>query len=126
MFEWVTDRKLHTDAQGKVAGAGRQPAAHSKRLKTLRDRQKKAPWRKHQNLAYHTRGRCCYEYCPNRRKSKAKEKRGYDTYMRCEECSAATGKDVYLCNNPKSSKPVLCHIAYHSRYHNRQYEDNEE
>ncbi len=43
VFDWVTGRKLRTDAQSKVARAGRQPVAHSKRLKTLRDKQKKAP-----------------------------------------------------------------------------------
>ncbi len=76
VFEWVTGRKLRTDAQGTVAGAERQPAQRQKTLKTLRTKQKKAPWRKHQNLAYHKRGKCCYKFCPNITKSEAKKQKG--------------------------------------------------
>ena len=123
-FGWMAGRKLRKDALGTVAGAMRQPTGQTKRLSALRNQQKKATWRTHQSLAYHQKGKCCYEHCPNRANGNAKRKRGYDTWMRCEECSAQFGKDVYLCNNTKSGKPVLCHVAYHNKYHNKQYDEN--
>ena len=51
-------------------------------------------------------------------------KRAYDTCMICEECSAREGKPVYLCNDRKGGTPVLCHLAYHKKYHSKKYADN--
>ena len=56
--------------------------------------------------------------------SKAKTERMYDTFMRCEECSVAAGKDIFLCNNVKNGTPVLCHVAYYQKYHTVAYDNN--
>ena len=51
--------------------------------------------------------------------SKAVTPRSYDTSMRCEECTAFSGKSTFLCNDNKKGVAVHCHEAYHSRYHNK-------
>ena len=43
-------------------------------------------------------GKCCWEDCSGKRLSKAKYLQSCDTHMRCKECSAYLGKDVFLCN----------------------------
>ena len=36
----------------------------------------------------------------------------------------AAGKDIVLCNNVKNGTPVLCHVAYHQKYHTVAYGKN--
>ena len=121
VFDSNTGRKLRSDAMGLVAAIGRQPRATIQRLSRLKNQQKKAPWRTHQNLAFHRKGKCCWKGCPGIKATTANRPRGYDTFMRCEECSANHGKDMFFCNNSKSKKPVLCHLAYHNKYHSKKY-----
>jgi hypothetical protein len=41
-----------------------------------------------------------------------------------EECSAEQGKYAFLSSDTKSGEPILCHLAYHKKYHDRNYTDN--
>ena len=43
------------------------------------------------------------------------------THMRCKECSAYLGKDVFLCNGFVKGAPVNCHRHYHMYHHNKQF-----
>ena len=98
-------------------------------LKALRfTQQKRSSWRHHQSIAYEKRGRCAYAGCPGLSSGKSKEPRKWDTNMRCEECSAIDGYDVFLCNGTKGLvegvkktwKVCTCHIEYHNaRYNNK-------
>ncbi|KAL7528337.1 hypothetical protein ACHAXR_002389 [Thalassiosira sp. AJA248-18] len=125
VFDFGTGRKLRTDAFGTVAQGvrGAVIAAPNQRMRELRNKQKKAEWRTHQSMACEKKGKCQWDNCPGMKKSIAKRKRNFDTFMRCEEWSARLGKNVMLCNNVKSGVPILCHLAYHNKYHNKQYED---
>jgi hypothetical protein len=40
------------------------------------------------------------------------------------QCSAEQGQDVFLCNDTKSREPVLCHLVYQKKYHDKKYTDN--
>ena len=122
VFSWIVGRKIRKDAQGVITGKGTVKPKVTKALWNLRNKQKKSPWRTHQSVAGEKQGWCCYENCPSIKNSATG--RPYKTFMRCEECSAEIGKEIYLCNNTKSGEPVLCHIAHHSRYHNRNYDYN--
>ncbi|KAL7525349.1 hypothetical protein ACHAXR_000966, partial [Thalassiosira sp. AJA248-18] len=129
VFDYGTGRKIRTDAKGTVAQGSRGAAAIAapqQRFRELRNKQKKAVWRMHQSMAYEKEGKCNWENCPGKAKEggeSRKRKRSYSTYMRCEECSARLGKNIFLCNNVKKGVPVLCHLAYHNKYHNKQYDD---
>jgi hypothetical protein len=70
--------------------------------------QKKQPWRVHQSLSWTAWGRYCQAKCPRIEKSKASMKCSYDTFMRCKECSASAGCNVYLCNGNKGGKMSHC------------------
>ena len=39
--------------------------------------------------------------------------------MRCEECTANAGCNIYLCNDTKSGEVVSCHVVYHKHNHNK-------
>ena len=126
VFDHGTGRTLRSDAHGVVAKCGQRAPGISLYLGRLRSWQKKAPWRKHQSVAYHTRGKCAWIGCPGKKRSKVnkeKRSRSYDTFMRCEECSAMLGKDMFFCNNTKGGKPCVCHLDYHNKYHNTKYCD---
>ncbi len=118
MWDTGSGRKLCTDAEGDVAGHGRVRDAshvfsHQHYLK-----KKCNPWRVHQSVKVCKRGKCAFKGCPNISKSKGKRKRSYDTHHKCEQCSAALGKDVFLCNDvKKDGTDVRCHMRYHAMYH---------
>ena len=129
LWDWRFGQKIHSDCQATVARGKRGPRYVSPvaGVADLRKQQKKAKWRVHQSLVHSKRGKCCFDGCPGRVKGKAnkvKVPRGYNTFMRCEECSVAAGKDIYLCNNVKGGTPVLCHVAHHQKYHTKAYKDN--
>ena len=130
VWDWGSGRKIRSDCHATVTRAKHGPRYVSPvaGAADLRKQRKKAKWRVHQSLAHSKRGKCCFISCPGIKKGKAnkvKVPRGYDTYMRCEECSVAAGKDIYLCNNVKSgTPPVLCHVAHHQKYHTKAYKDN--
>ena len=98
-------------------------------LKALRyTQQKRSPWCQHQSLAYEKRERCVYAGYPELSGSQAERPRKYFTNMRCEECSAIDGYDVFLCDGikglvegeKKTWKVCTCHIEYHkARYNNK-------
>ena len=127
VFDSGVGQKMRSDAKGLIAGAGRQRTHVLTRLGALRTKQRKTPWRQHQSLAHAKQGRCSWEGCPGKKASKAAYPRSYDTFMRCEECSAFQGKDVFLCNDIKgrvegdtqSRKTIQCHLAYHNKYHSK-------
>ncbi|KAL7526484.1 hypothetical protein ACHAXR_001514 [Thalassiosira sp. AJA248-18] len=123
IFDYGTGRKVRNDAKGTIAEGRRGPDITKPidTLRRLRHKQKKSEWRTHQSISCEKKGRCQWENCPGKKKSQAMVKRTYDTYMRCEECSARLGKNMFLCNGTKSGKPVLCHIAFHTKYHNKKY-----
>ena len=119
VFDFGTGRKQRSDAKGRVAGSGLAPGPPPKRISLLRQKQMKSPWRTHQSKAHTSYGKCCWVHCPGYQKSKAKRKRSYDTFMRCEECSAMEGKNRFFCNDHKKGAAVHCHEAYHNKYHNK-------
>jgi len=110
-------RKRRSDAKGTVPGRvcqqDTQPASY---LAPLRKKQKKHLWRTHQSFSWEKKGKCAYEGCPGidaAKKKGLKRKRAFDTRMRCEECSAMKGSDVFFCNDFKNGKRVLCHLRWH-------------
>ena len=124
VFDLGRGRKIRSDAKGIVASAaGRQRNLVIACLGKLRMKQRKSPWRQHQSLPTLQRGYCCWEGCPGIAAGKEKGNkrvRSHRTAMRCEECSAAKGKDVFLCNDVKFGALVMCHTAYHNKHHNKQ------
>ncbi len=44
-----------------------------------------------------------------------------NTHMRCKECSAHLGKDMYLCNGFIKGAPVNCRRHYHIYNHNKEF-----
>ena len=123
-------RKIRSDAKGEIAPIAihhRSGApAPQQRLRELRTKQFKHPWRIHQSCPNEKRGRCSWGACPGITKTKSagnKRARAHETFYYCEECSAAAGKKIYLCNGVKSGELVLCHQLYHTKYHKKNYED---
>mmetsp|Transcript_29715 Transcript_29715/g.54805 ORF Transcript_29715/g.54805 Transcript_29715/m.54805 type:complete len:295 (+) Transcript_29715:1717-2601(+) len=96
VFESGVGRKVRSDAQGTIARSGPKLQSILKKIYALVNRQKKARWHRHRSLAYHKYGKCAWEGCVGLKKSKAKRPRNYDTYMRCDECSALRGKDMFF------------------------------
>jgi len=88
----------------------------------LEQQKKKQPWRVHQSLAFEHQGKCCWPKCPGLMKGESKRKRSYNTFMRCEECSATSGLNIFLCLDTKNGVPVCCHVAYHKRHHNAAFQ----
>jgi hypothetical protein len=130
IMDFGTGRKLRTDAKGEVAipptltQARYAIAAPQQRLRELRVKQKKSKWRIHQSFAREKQGRCCWKECPGlKEEGSRKRKRSCATFMYCEECIAREGKDIYLCNGIKKHKAVLCHLAYHKKYHDMKYSE---
>ena len=41
--------------------------------------------------------------------------------MRCEECTANVGCNIYLCNDTKNGVVVSFHDAYHKCNHNKTF-----
>ena len=125
-------RKIRSDAKGEMApiaihhrSSGVVPAPQQ-RLRELRVKQTKQPWRIHQSCPNEKRGKCNWGACPGIAESKLaghKRTRAYNTNHYCEECSAGAGKTVYLCNQIKNGKLVLCHQQFHTKYHKKNYED---
>jgi len=109
-------RKIRSDAIGQVSVGVRPAEQSTTAMSNLRKKQKTHHWRIHQSVACAKRGRCAYNGCPNLTISQAKEKRSYDTYMRCEQCTLEHDKSMYFCNDTKKGKPVLCHMLYHQQY----------
>ena len=119
MFDIKVGRKLRTDAKGhhQATTHGRQRDTGSlTRLCTLRSYQKHNAWRTHQSVPCVQKGRCGYNGCPNLASQKVRErKRTYDGNMKCEECSAKAGKNIYFCNSVKKGKIVNCHMRFHMK-----------
>ena len=85
--------------------------------------QKKSPWRTHQSVGARNkaRGKCCWGKCPGLKETNKKRIRSYNTMMICEECTAKTGSNVWLCSGQKGNDVLPCHIDYHRKNHNREY-----
>ena len=115
-FQLPPGRKIRSDAIGQVSVGVRPAEQSTTAMSNLRKKQKTHHWRIHQSVACAKRGRCAYNGCPNLTISQAKEKRSYDTYMRCEQCTLEHDKSMYFCNDTKKGKPVLCHMLYHQQY----------
>jgi hypothetical protein len=123
LFGWVTGRKVRFDAKGMMTV---MPACLPVEVATdnyalLKNQQHKSPWHMHQSEAVAKKGRCGWDDCRGKLASKAKRSRGGDTHLRCEECSAHLGKDVYLCNGYVKGAPVNCHRQYHIYHHNKEF-----
>jgi len=113
--------KIRSDRKNKMELSPLKPTLSLTRKAELTRQKKKQSWRCHQSLSAATRGRCSWARCPGIEKSKAKRKRAYDTFMRCEECTANAGCNIYLCNDTKNGMVVSCHVAYHKRNHNKTF-----
>ena len=114
VFDPASGRRRRSDAQGFVGGRVRQEKV-VKRMSLLRRKQTRGNgWRTHQSVSAIKRGKHSYKRCPGLKNNK--NRRPYDTCMRCEECSLELGKDVYFCNTTKGSKLVVCHITYHNKF----------
>ena len=118
-FDFGTGRKQRSDAKWRRAPTTIRAGRKVTQIQTLRKRQKRATWRHHQSKAHSSRERCVWKDCPGIKCSKAVIPRSYDTSMRCEECTAFSGKSIFLCNDNKKGVAVHCHEVYHSRYHNK-------
>ena len=120
MWNPGSGRKLRCDAKGEIAGSGRmRQGASILQHSLLTRRQQKDTWRLHQSVIVKKRGKCTYEGCPNLRNSTTKRKRGYDTFHKCEQCSAKKNKMFYLCNDIREGVEVHCHIKYHIAHHSK-------
>ena len=126
IFDFGCGRKQRTDAKGEIAdiattGQG-NTSAPNQRLRELRAKQKKQPWRIHQSTAGEAKGRCCWGKCPGIKRSQlagAKRSRASATNLYCEECTAMQGKPIYLCNAIRSGSVENCHYSYHNKHHKR-------
>ena len=119
MFDIKGGRKLRTDAAGyrQASAHGRQPAAiGTTKLKKLKSYESRNSWRTHQSVPCMVRGKCAYRGCPSLKTGGRKRNRSYDTHMKCEECSAKNGSDVYYCNNKKGTMIVNCHMNHHMKH----------
>jgi hypothetical protein len=131
---WVSNVQAGIFAQGlgrkvKSTAHGNLPTEQPKAVPlgpNLVAMKKKHPWRQHQSVAHWRKGKCSWEGCPNLTLSTGKRKRGYDSFMRCEECSIVEGKDIFFCNTQKAGhvegdeekrNTCLCHLEYHTKYH---------
>eukprot|EP00956_Cyclotella_meneghiniana_P039672 scaffold176861_cov23-Cyclotella_meneghiniana.AAC.1 len=130
IFDFGCGRKQRADVHGEVANTANPTdcaaTAPNQRMRELRSKQKKHPWRIHQSVAGEAKGRCSWGKCPGIKRSEeagAKRCRGSVTHMYCEECTASYGKPIYLCNAVKSGSIDCCHFTYHQKYHKKQYED---
>ena len=117
--------KIRSDRKFAVASSPLKPTHAILQSNILAQQQKRQPWRVHQSLAAAQRGRCIWTKCPGWKKSKAKVKRPYITFMHCEECSATMGCNIFLCNDTKNGVAVCCHVAYHKRHHNKVFLSDE-
>jgi hypothetical protein len=87
----------------------------------LKNQQRKLPWRIHQSEVVAKKGRCGWEDCPGKLASKGICPCSSNTHMRCKECIARLGKDMYLCNSFIKGMPVKCHQHYHIYNHNKEF-----
>jgi hypothetical protein len=87
----------------------------------LTRQKKKQPWQCHQSLSAAIMGKCSWVKCPGIEKSKGIPKHAYNTFMRCKECTANAGCNIYLCNDTKNGEVVSCHVMYHKRNHNKAF-----
>ena len=130
-FAVLTATRLVAPAQLPAAtqpmARARPVAAVNKEECLLKYRQRKSPWRTHQSIASPKRGFCSYSCCPGATTGigSKKRNRSHKTNMRCEECSAKEGKDVFFCNVTKNGVPTLCHIEHHCLNHIKKYEDDD-
>ena len=110
-------KRQRSDAKG-VTSTPRTPPVEqgSTNLYKLKNQQKANARRPHQSVQHKELGRCKWDKCPAKSKSKEKGvKRGCpkSTFMHCEERTVLTGKVMYLCNNKIGEVSVFCHIKYH-------------
>jgi hypothetical protein len=64
--------------------------------------------------------KCCWDDCPGKKSTTVKRPRGSNTHMRCKECSAYLGKDIFFCNGFVNGAPVNCHRHYYVYHHNKE------
>ena len=109
-----------------VAGSTADNQQKRRRQASFKAQLKEQPWRSHQPVSMPVKqGKyCMYEYCRGHtggQQQVKRQRRGYRTKYRCEECSIMTGEDVWLCNNTKTTggtyKSHHCHIKYHKKNH---------
>ena len=123
LFGWVTGRKVRSDAKGMMMVMPACPPVEAPMYNyaLLKNQQRKSPWRIHQSQAVAKQGKCVWDDCPGKLTCKAKRKCSNQMHMRCEECSAHLGSDVYLCNGYIKGAPVNCHQRYHIYHHNKEF-----
>ncbi|KAL3764754.1 hypothetical protein ACHAW5_006625 [Stephanodiscus triporus] len=119
---WSCGKKVRTYLKREVVG---EKSYHQKTWSDyaiLKRMQKKSPWRSHQSVGAKENAReVLLGNCPGLKSSKAKRTRSYDTVMTCEECSAMTGSNVWLCSGVKGGDVLPCHIDYHKFNFNKAF-----
>ena len=120
VFDTGSGRKIRSDAKGRCLryhGHAQNQSKNNLSLKNLKRKQRTHPWCTHQSIAFETRNHCSFKGCPGLKSSKdALRPRGTKTFMRCQECSAEQGTNVFFCNDTSKGKPQLCHYRYHTRH----------
>eukprot|EP00956_Cyclotella_meneghiniana_P001713 scaffold1870_cov73-Cyclotella_meneghiniana.AAC.4 len=127
VYDFGCGRKTRTDAKGDIAAVAPAgvagAAAPAQRERQLRTKQKRHPWRVHQSTAGVNRGHYAWGSCPSLKTPGVKRPRSARTHMHCEECSAAKGRPVFLCNEIRKGEAARCHFMYHTKYHKKKYDD---
>ncbi len=123
LFGWITGRKVCADAKGMMTVQSvmlrEEPPTDTYAL--LKNQQQQLPWRVPQSKAVTNKGRCYWDDCPGIQLSKAKCLRSSKTHMRCVECGAYLGTDLFLCNGFAKGGLVNCHRQYHMYHHNKEF-----
>ena len=124
LFGWITGRKIRSDAKGMMTVSSAMPRGETfaNNHALLKNQQRKSTWRVHQSEPVENYGKCYWDDCPGKKSTTAKRPESNKTHMRCEECSACLGKNVFLCNGFVKGGPVSCHRQYHIYHHNKEFE----
>jgi hypothetical protein len=122
---WTSGTKIRSDKKKPLAAEAAEAGFCQEvwsEYRVLARMQKKSPWRTHQSVGARNkaRGKCCWGKCPGLKETNKKRIRSYDTMMICEECTAKTGSNVWLCSGQKGNDVLPCHINYHRKNHNKE------
>ena len=115
-----------THAETPSVAGGTDNQQKKRRQASFKAQLKDQPWRSHQSISMKVKqgSYCMYEHCPGSTPRPGqqikRQRKGYRTKYRCEECSIVRGEDVWLCNNTKAIgggiyKQHLCHMKYHKK-----------
>jgi hypothetical protein len=114
LWNFIRGRKKRSDTKARFGyGIPEQPARTPTKLQS---QQFQNEWRTHQPVASVQRGRCSYAGCPGYKRTHVKKTEPYQTRQRCEDCSAAEGRNIFYCNDIRDGKAHTCHLSHHSKH----------